>query len=151
MTSSTDGQCYVVKRLLGCRLSEDKARTVLNGWIQFGEKFGIGSLPHSSHAVLASQSHQRLRGTHPTILTPRAIFPSKDFSDPAGLCIVYDYVPNGGALQPSFDPSVTIPIDAIWNYTIQLVNAVVALHKNGLAAREMLKPGRVLLTPADQR
>lgn len=68
------------------------------------------------------------------------------------LCVVYDYYPNantlleqhfnrklGGKLEP-------ITEDLLWTYIIQITNALLAIHENGLAARSSLNLSKIIVT-----
>lgn len=172
VTSSLDGRCYVVKRLNlnsiithggsnnggigsvsgnvngGVRqghLYEERGRTILSNWFEFGQQ-SYGGIEASS------SSSSSYRPSHPTIIVPRDIFVTKEFDETNGhaVCLVYDYHPTASAIHPSFDAGKTVPIESIWNWTIQILQGLNDLHQYGLVAGEILKPGRVLLT-TDQR
>ncbi|ODV80546.1 component of Pab1p-stimulated poly(A) ribonuclease [Suhomyces tanzawaensis NRRL Y-17324] len=66
------------------------------------------------------------------------------------LIIAYDYYPNSNTLVEHHRRigTRTEPIteDIMWNYTIQLVNALVAIHEKGLAARSSLSLSKIIVT-----
>lgn len=68
------------------------------------------------------------------------------------LCIVYDYYPNantlleqhinrklGGRLEP-------VTESLLWAYIIQITNALLTIHENGLAARSSLSISKIIVT-----
>jgi len=145
VTSAVDGRTYVVKRLLGCYLSDDVARPLLQPWLEFQRQYGSGSAPLSVHA---SQSKPWNAGpAHPNVVALRSWFCTRDFGDAKSvLCLVYDYHPAAGALHPSEDGQ-SLPLEVIWNYIVQLATTIHALHENDMTAgSQMLLPGRVLVT-----
>jgi PAB-dependent poly(A)-specific ribonuclease subunit 3 len=156
--SAMDGRSYVIKRLLACRINEEAGRRAIASWIEFASRHGSGSAPQSVLHSSASRSWGA-GPVHPSIIAVRGAFFTKDFG-PVGnvagtalgsLCLVYDYHSTAAALLPATQ-DVSMPVDALWHYAIQLLGAVAALHSAGLSAATngLLRPGRVLLT-SDQR
>lgn len=66
------------------------------------------------------------------------------------LVVVYDYFPNSSTLIDHHKRigTRTEPIteDLLWNYLVQLVNALMAIHAKGLAARSALDLTKIIVT-----
>ncbi|RCK64949.1 PAB-dependent poly(A)-specific ribonuclease subunit PAN3 [Candida viswanathii] len=65
------------------------------------------------------------------------------------LCIIYDYYPNSVSLLEQHKKGLRVePIneDLLWSYLIQLVNAISAIHENGLAAKSTIDLSKIVVT-----
>ncbi|KAL6451625.1 PAN3 PAN2-PAN3 deadenylation complex subunit PAN3 [Candida maltosa Xu316] len=65
------------------------------------------------------------------------------------LCIVYDYYPNSISLLEHHKKGLNIkPIteDLLWNYLIQLINALTSIHGKGLSAKSTINLSKIVVT-----
>ncbi|KAJ5147117.1 PAN2-PAN3 deadenylation complex subunit PAN3 [Penicillium atrosanguineum] len=125
--SSKDGNFYVLRRLEGFRLTNEKAIRSVQAW----KRVCSGS-----------------------VVTVHDAFTSRSFQD-SSLIFVTDYHPLSKTLAEQHlgagnrfqgtRHNTHIPEQVIWGYMTQIANALKAIHTNGLAAR-VLEPSKVLLT-----
>ncbi|KAJ5291988.1 PAB-dependent poly(A)-specific ribonuclease subunit 3 [Penicillium angulare] len=124
--SSKDGNFYVLRRLEGFRLTNEKAIRSVQAW---------------------------KRVCNGSVVTVHDAFTSRSFQD-SSLIFVTDYHPLSKTLADQhlgtgarFQGRHTthIPEQVLWGYMTQIANALKAIHTNGLAAR-VLEPSKVLLT-----
>ncbi|KAJ5658790.1 uncharacterized protein N7484_002439 [Penicillium longicatenatum] len=124
--SSKDGNFYVLRRLEGFRLTNEKAIRSVQAW----KRVCSGS-----------------------VVTVHDAFTSRSFQD-SSLIFVTDYHPLSKTLSEQHlgtgnrfqgRHNTHIPEQVLWGYMTQIANALKAIHTNGLAAR-VLEPSKVLLT-----
>ncbi|KAJ6032006.1 PAB-dependent poly(A)-specific ribonuclease subunit 3 [Penicillium herquei] len=124
--SSKDGNFFVLRRLEGFRLTNEKAIRSVQAW----KRVCSGS-----------------------VVTVHDAFTSRSFQD-SSLIFVTDYHPLSKTLAEQhlgsgnrFQGRHNTPIaeQVLWGYMTQIANALKAIHTNGLAAR-VLEPSKVLLT-----
>lgn len=87
------------------------------------------------------------------IIQLQEAFTSMAFGGPySSLMMTYDYFPNANTLQEQhisrrlggkLDP---ITEDLLWNYIIEITNALITIHENDLAARSSLDLSKILVT-----
>jgi len=119
-TNAVDGMAYVLRRLEGFRLVNEKAMAVVER---------IKQIPH------------------PNIINLREVFTTKDFGDHS-LVFVYDYHPGAVTLQQHHfarHKEERIEERVLWSYVIQLSSALRVMHNQGLACR-VVHPSKILVT-----
>lgn len=82
-------------------------------------------------------------------------FTSLSFGSPGCLIVVYDYYPNSETLQEHHHKKIggkteTINEEILWNYLIQLINALKHIHEKGLAARSAIDLSKIIVTNKDR-
>ncbi|PKY08593.1 poly(A) ribonuclease subunit [Aspergillus campestris IBT 28561] len=124
--SSKDGNFYVLRRLEGFRLTNEKAIRSVQAW----KRVCSGS-----------------------VVTIHDAFTSRSFQD-SSLIFVTDYHPLSKTLAEQHlgvgtrfqgRPNTHIPEQVLWGYMTQIANGLKAIHSNGLAAR-IIDPSKILLT-----
>ena len=98
------------------------------------------------------------RITSSSVVTAHLAFTTQVFGD-ASVIIVSDYFPDSITLRDKHSPShtrppsrglgVQIPEQVLWNYTVQIANALKSIHSRGLAAR-LMDAKRWLVTDEDR-
>ncbi|KAI1916372.1 PAB-dependent poly(A)-specific ribonuclease subunit 3 [Ophidiomyces ophidiicola] len=126
--SSKDGNFYVLRRLEGFRLTNEKAIRSVQNW----KRVSCGS-----------------------VVTVHDAFTNRSFQD-SSLVFVTDYHPlsktlaeqhlvDGHGRYQNRHNSGHIPEQILWSYVTQIANALKAIHTAGLAAR-VIEPSKILLT-----
>lgn len=124
--SNKDGNFYVLRRLEGYRLTNEKAIRSVQAW---------------------------KRITNGSIVTVHDAFTTRVFQD-SSLIFVMDYHPLSKTLAEQHlgvgnryqnRPNTHIPEQVLWSYVTQIASALKAIHSNGLAAR-IIDPSKILLT-----
>ncbi|PLN85547.1 poly(A) ribonuclease subunit [Aspergillus taichungensis] len=124
--SSKDGNFYVLRRLEGFRLTNEKAIRSVQAW----KRVCSGS-----------------------VVTVHDAFTSRSFQD-SSLIFVTDYHPLSKTLAEQHlgagsrfqgRQNTHIPEQVLWGYMTQIANGLKAIHSNGLAAR-IIDPSKILLT-----
>lgn len=89
----------------------------------------------------------------PNVVRLKDAFTSVAFdSQEPSLCLAYDYYPLSNTLQEQhITRKLGVKLESItegllWNYTIQLVNALITIHKDGLYAGRSLSSSKVIVT-----
>eukprot|EP00462_Mataza_sp_D1_P008595 CAMPEP_0175153728 /NCGR_PEP_ID=MMETSP0087-20121206/19914_1 /TAXON_ID=136419 /ORGANISM="Unknown Unknown, Strain D1" /LENGTH=482 /DNA_ID=CAMNT_0016440471 /DNA_START=33 /DNA_END=1478 /DNA_ORIENTATION=- len=120
VTSSADGCCYFVKRLVGCRAAAPFATAVLAPWSK------LEVHPNTPHAHLVAV---------------RDVFEASEFADGApSLCVVYDYHPASASLKQryfSVPGGWTLSGEVVWSFACQLASALHRIHSHHLAFRRL--------------
>ncbi|GAD98252.1 PAB-dependent poly(A)-specific ribonuclease subunit PAN3 [Paecilomyces variotii No. 5] len=124
--SSKDGNFYVLRRLEGFRLTNEKAIRSVQAW---------------------------KRVCNGSVVTIHDAFTNRSFQD-SSLIFVMDYHPLSKTLAEQHlgvgnrfqnRQNAHIPEQVLWGYMTQIANALKAIHSNGLAAR-IIEPSKILLT-----
>ncbi|KAJ9320737.1 hypothetical protein DTO027B5_7814 [Paecilomyces variotii] len=124
--SSKDGNFYVLRRLEGFRLTNEKAIRSVQSW---------------------------KRVCNGSVVTIHDAFTNRSFQD-SSLIFVMDYHPLSKTLAEQHlgagnrfqnRHNTHIPEQVLWGYMTQIANALKAIHSNGLAAR-IIDPSKILLT-----
>lgn len=121
-TYTVDGAACAVRRMKNVRLPHDAVEAALAPWMR---------LP-----------------PHPGIVPVREFFASAEFGDGGSLCFVCDFFPGAATLRAQHlagQGAVPAREDTLWSYACQLVAALTAVHRAGLASRAIV-PSRVLVT-----
>ncbi|KAG7666379.1 PAN3 [[Candida] subhashii] len=82
-------------------------------------------------------------------------FTSLSFGSPGCLIVVYDYYPNSHTLLEHHHKKLVgkpepINEEILWNYLIQLINALKHIHAKGLAARTAIDLSKIIVTNKDR-
>ncbi|OWB84016.1 hypothetical protein B5S33_g2653 [[Candida] boidinii] len=121
--SNDDGKLYAMRRLENVPITSEKSFASIPKW---------GSINNAN------------------IVKVHEAFTTRAFGDNS-LIIIYDYHPNSSTLVEHHfyhikqrEP-VLITEDVLWNYLIQLTNALSDIHQQGLAVRK-LDPSKIIMT-----
>jgi hypothetical protein len=72
-TSSLDGRCYAIKRLINCRIPDEYVKTCIDGWYQLQSQYGI---------IIHGQALTNGAGSgHPQLIPLRKTFVTSEFGD----------------------------------------------------------------------
>ena len=117
--SLADGLPYVIRRMVGFRLTDPKSMACVDAWKKIN---------------------------HANIIKLREVFTTKDFHDHS-LAFVYDYHPLAETLLTRHFTTGQgfVPEPLLWSYIIQITSALRAVHANGIAAR-IVHPSKVLIS-----
>jgi PAB-dependent poly(A)-specific ribonuclease subunit 3 len=124
--SNHDGRVYCLRRIEGFRLTNEKAVQVVQRWRNIDS---------------------------PSIVRLHEAFTTRTFGDNS-LVLVYDYYPLATTLSDTYfgamaayqsDSYRSIDEQVLWNYIVQMITGLRAIHNVGLAAR-CLDPTRVVVT-----
>lgn len=124
--SSKDGNFYVLRRLEGYRLTNEKAIRAVQGW---------------------------KRITNGSVVTVHDAFTTRVFQD-SSLVFVMDYHPLsktlseqhlGGGNRYAARSTTHIPEQVLWGYVTQIASALKAIHSCGMAAR-IIDASKIILT-----
>lgn len=127
--SNRDGNTYALRRLEGFRLTDERAIRSIQAW----KRVNSGS-----------------------VVSIHDAFTTRQFGD-SSLIVVSDYHPLSQPLSDKHFATNTrhngrgaagafISEQDLWGYLVQIANAVKCIHSNGLAARIIGSPSKILLT-----
>eukprot|EP01133_Synstelium_polycarpum_P011980 gene11980-13983_t len=118
--STMDGYPYAIRRVEGFRLS-------------------------SEFALQAAESWRNV--VHPSIVSLKEIFVSKEFGDNNSIFFTYEFHPGSETLESRYlaanGASVSEP--TLWSFVCQIVSALKTIHAAGLVCR-VIHPSKILLT-----
>ncbi|GMM38674.1 Pan3 protein [Saccharomycopsis crataegensis] len=122
--SNKDGNPYVLRRLEGFQLTNEKSLSIINHWKQVSEDCG-------------------------NIVKIKEAFTSLAFGDNS-LYFVHDFYPLVKTLREAHQGKVkSVPETLLWDYIAQITNALVSIHSKNLAAR-LLNWDKFIVTGANR-
>lgn len=143
----------LVSKVYGKPTSVYKVLSNVDGYLYALRRTDLGSLAQltSEQAFINVKKWKRL--TNPNVVRLKDAFTSVSFdSQEPCLCLAYDYYPLSNTLQEQhITRKLGVKLEAIteqllWTYLIQLVGALISIHKEGLHAGLTLSTSKVIVT-----
>ncbi|CAI5759803.1 unnamed protein product [Candida verbasci] len=126
--SNLDGNLYVMRKIEPVEILSDKPFKTIKKWIS------------------------RIKGNS-NIVELKDCFTTMNFGNYSSLCMIYDYFPNSITVYENHKKGLKLePVteDLLWNYLIQLINAIKFVHENNLAVKSSLNLSKIIITNKDR-
>lgn len=143
----------LVSKVYGKPAPVYKVNSNVNGLTYTLRRIELGSLAQIMSELAFSTVKKWKRLSNPNVVRVKEAFTSVAFdAQEPSLCLVYDYYPLSNTLKEQYITRKLgmkqehITEELLWTYLVQIVGALLAIHKEGLSAGSSLSSSKVIVT-----